>query len=48
MLSGGFHLRKWAPNVPTVLQDIPEDDKAISGSGIELDPDPAVKTLGLT
>ncbi|XP_053686315.1 uncharacterized protein LOC128735856 [Sabethes cyaneus] len=45
---GGFRLRKWASNCPTVLQGIPEEDLAvIKADGYELDSDPAVKTLGL-
>ncbi|XP_062556876.1 uncharacterized protein LOC134221705 [Armigeres subalbatus] len=50
MLSrGGFQLRKWASNCPAALAGIPEENLAIRTSdGINLDPDPAVKTLGLT
>ncbi|XP_062557644.1 uncharacterized protein LOC134222513 [Armigeres subalbatus] len=50
MLSrGGFQLRKWASNCPAALAGIPEENLAIRTSdGITLDPDPAVKTLGLT
>lgn len=46
---GGFRLRKWASNCPTVLEGVPEEDRAIrTPEGIELDPDPSIKTLGLT
>ena len=49
MCSGGFHLRKWASNCPRILEGIPEENLAIhDSSGINLDPDPSVKTLGLT
>ncbi|XP_065079917.1 uncharacterized protein LOC135702804 [Ochlerotatus camptorhynchus] len=49
MSSGGFKLRKWASNCPAVLEGIPEEDLAIrSSEGIVLDPDPSIKTLGLT
>ncbi|XP_062537997.1 uncharacterized protein LOC134206311 [Armigeres subalbatus] len=50
MLSrGGFQLRKWASNCPAALAGIPEENLAIRTSDeINLDPDPAVKTLGLT
>ncbi|XP_058447634.1 uncharacterized protein LOC131428013 [Malaya genurostris] len=48
MSCGGFRLRKWASNSTKVLDGIAEDDLAIrEGNGISLDPDPAVKTLGL-
>lgn len=46
---GGFRLRKWASNCPMALEGVSEDNLAIrKGDGINLDPDPAVKTLGLT
>ncbi|XP_055590993.1 uncharacterized protein LOC129743074 [Uranotaenia lowii] len=45
--SGGFRLRKFACNRSEVLQGIPEDNLAIPGF-VDLDPDPSVKTLGLT
>ncbi|XP_062703569.1 uncharacterized protein LOC134286024 [Aedes albopictus] len=50
MLSGGgFQLRKWASNCPLALAGIPEENLAIrTPNGINLDPDPSVKTLGLT
>ncbi|XP_065077875.1 uncharacterized protein LOC135701095 [Ochlerotatus camptorhynchus] len=49
MSSGGFKQRKWASNCPAVLEGIPEEDMAIrSSEGIVLDPDPSIKTLGLT
>ncbi|XP_055634173.1 uncharacterized protein LOC129774458 [Toxorhynchites rutilus septentrionalis] len=49
MNSGGFHLRKWASNHPMVLEEIAEDSLAIRDvEGINLDPFPSVKTLGLT
>ncbi|XP_055542522.1 uncharacterized protein LOC129728133 [Wyeomyia smithii] len=49
MNSGGFRLRKWASNCAEVLREIPTENLAISDvSGINLDPDPSVKTLGLT
>ncbi|XP_065080798.1 uncharacterized protein LOC135703480 [Ochlerotatus camptorhynchus] len=47
MESGGFRLRKWASNSAAVLEGIPEDNLALSKEGIQLDPDPAVKSLGL-
>ncbi|XP_058827841.1 uncharacterized protein LOC131687764 [Topomyia yanbarensis] len=47
--SGGFRLRKWASNSSQVLEGISNDDLAIRDTkGISLDPDPSVKTLGLT
>ncbi|XP_065086352.1 uncharacterized protein LOC135708280 [Ochlerotatus camptorhynchus] len=49
MSRGGFRLRKWASNRPEVLEGVPEENLAIpSSDGINLDPDPIVKTLGLT
>ncbi|XP_058445661.1 uncharacterized protein LOC131426915 [Malaya genurostris] len=48
MYKGGFHLRKWASNCPAVLQGIPKEDMAIHDSAVQLDPDPAVRTLGLS
>ncbi|XP_065075084.1 uncharacterized protein LOC135698867 [Ochlerotatus camptorhynchus] len=49
MSAGGFQLRKWASNCPAALTGVPEENLAIRPSdGIDLDPDPAVKTLGLT
>ncbi|XP_058811047.1 uncharacterized protein LOC131675938 [Topomyia yanbarensis] len=46
--SGGLRLRKWASNYPEVLEGVNADDLAISiADGIELEPDPSVKTLGL-
>ncbi|XP_058826800.1 uncharacterized protein LOC131686822 [Topomyia yanbarensis] len=47
--NGGFRLRKWASNCPDVLNGIEEEELAIrSPEGIVLDPDPSIKTLGLT
>ncbi|XP_062557587.1 uncharacterized protein LOC134222460 [Armigeres subalbatus] len=49
MESGGFKLRKWSCNNPTVLKGIPTENLAIQdSSGVDLDPDQYVKTLGLT
>ncbi|XP_055591276.1 uncharacterized protein LOC129743315 [Uranotaenia lowii] len=49
MSSGGFRLRKYASNSLEVLKNVTEDNLAIKCSeGINLDPDPSVKTLGLT
>ncbi|XP_065087241.1 uncharacterized protein LOC135708974 [Ochlerotatus camptorhynchus] len=49
MSSGGFQLRKWASNCAGVLHGVPEENLAIRASeGINLDPDPSVKALGLT
>ncbi|XP_053681589.1 uncharacterized protein LOC128732366 [Sabethes cyaneus] len=49
MLSGGFKLRKWASNYEEVLEGIPPEDLAIPVlEGLNLDPDPSIKTLGLT
>ncbi|XP_065087288.1 uncharacterized protein LOC135709015 [Ochlerotatus camptorhynchus] len=46
---GGFKLRKWASNHQAALESVSEDNLAIRVSeGINLDPDPVVKTLGLT
>ncbi|XP_062537786.1 uncharacterized protein LOC134206107 [Armigeres subalbatus] len=46
---GGFRLRKWASNKLEVLEGVAEDYLAIHLSeGINLDPDPAVKTIELT
>ncbi|XP_058816585.1 uncharacterized protein LOC131679852 [Topomyia yanbarensis] len=47
MVIGGFQLRKWASNCVEVLRGIPEENLAIRGSEIELDPNPSIKTLGL-
>ncbi|XP_058817668.1 uncharacterized protein LOC131680977 [Topomyia yanbarensis] len=47
--NGGFRLRKWASNCPDVLNGIKEEELAIRlPEGIVLDPDPSIKTLGLT
>ncbi|XP_062558135.1 uncharacterized protein LOC134223013 [Armigeres subalbatus] len=49
MQCGGFKLRKWACNVPEVLDCVPEENLAIrEPTGIILDPEQSVKTLGLT
>ncbi|XP_065073804.1 uncharacterized protein LOC135697870 [Ochlerotatus camptorhynchus] len=49
MLCGGFKLRKWACNVPEVLEGVPEENLALRDpKGINLDSDQSVKTLGLT
>ncbi|XP_055629519.1 uncharacterized protein LOC129770600 [Toxorhynchites rutilus septentrionalis] len=49
MSAGGFHLRKWASSSQLVLEGIKEENLAIRDlEGINLDPDPSVKTLGLT
>lgn len=45
--SGGFKLRKWASNSPTVLEGIPKENLALP-DGINWDQDAEVKTLGLT
>ncbi|XP_062538614.1 uncharacterized protein LOC134206888 [Armigeres subalbatus] len=45
---GGFRLRKWASNSPKVLEGLSQENLAIqAGDGINLDPDPSIKTLGL-
>ncbi|XP_062714170.1 uncharacterized protein LOC134290953 [Aedes albopictus] len=47
--SGGFRLRKWASNCAAVLHGVSDDNLAIRpADGINLDPDPSVKALGLT
>ncbi|XP_029720518.2 uncharacterized protein LOC109429239 [Aedes albopictus] len=47
--SGGFRLRKWASNCAEVLHGVSDDNLAIRpADGINLDPDPSVKALGLT
>ncbi|XP_065089402.1 uncharacterized protein LOC135710681 [Ochlerotatus camptorhynchus] len=49
MLCGGFKLRKWACNVPGVLEGVPEENLALRDpKEINLDSDQSVKTLGLT
>ena len=49
MSGGGFQLRKWASNCPEALTEVPEENLAIRPKdGINLDPNPSVKTLGLT
>ncbi|XP_062557605.1 uncharacterized protein LOC134222468 [Armigeres subalbatus] len=49
MESGGFRLRKWSCNVPAVLEGVPTEDLAIQdNTGVDLDPEQSVKTLGLT
>ncbi|XP_062535396.1 uncharacterized protein LOC134204615 [Armigeres subalbatus] len=46
---GGFRLRKWASNEAATLQGLTQQELAYPDTtGIELDPDFAVKTLGLT
>ncbi|XP_055522915.1 uncharacterized protein LOC129717095 [Wyeomyia smithii] len=46
---GGFRLRKWASNCSDVLSGIQKEKLAIQSSEeINLDPDPSIKTLGLT
>ncbi|XP_055632402.1 uncharacterized protein LOC129772899 [Toxorhynchites rutilus septentrionalis] len=46
--SGGFRLRKWVSNCDEVMQGVPEEDLGLERQEqIELDPDPAVRTLGL-
>lgn len=46
---GGFRLRKWASNCAEVLHGISDDNLAIRpADGIDLNPDPSVKALGLT
>ncbi|XP_055589653.1 uncharacterized protein LOC129741866 [Uranotaenia lowii] len=45
---GGFRLRKFASNSPTALRSVDDEDLALPHTTeIQLDPDPAVKTLGL-
>ncbi|XP_055633144.1 uncharacterized protein LOC129773556 [Toxorhynchites rutilus septentrionalis] len=44
---GGFRLRKWASNCPQVLEGVPPENLALSTTEVQLDPDPAVRTLGL-
>ncbi|XP_055604615.1 uncharacterized protein LOC129752854 [Uranotaenia lowii] len=47
-MCAGFKLRKFASNFPSVLDGLPEEDLAIpTNTGINLDPDPMVKILGL-
>ncbi|XP_058816225.1 uncharacterized protein LOC131679506 [Topomyia yanbarensis] len=46
LLKGGFELRKWASNEEVVLEDVPEENRAVQGS-VDLDRDPCIKTLGL-
>ncbi|XP_055633970.1 uncharacterized protein LOC129774278 [Toxorhynchites rutilus septentrionalis] len=49
MRSGGFKLRKWVSNCEEVLHGVPEEDLALGRQDhVELDPDPAVRMLGLT
>ncbi|XP_055605009.1 uncharacterized protein LOC129753236 [Uranotaenia lowii] len=49
MSSGGFRLRKYASNCLEILANIPQENLAIPCSeGISLDPNPSIKTLGLT
>ncbi|XP_055613769.1 uncharacterized protein LOC129760191 [Uranotaenia lowii] len=49
MSSGGFRLRKYASNCLEILGNIPQENLAIPCSeGTPLDPNPSVKTLGLT
>ncbi|XP_058446413.1 uncharacterized protein LOC131427338 [Malaya genurostris] len=43
---GGFELRKWASNEPTVLEGIPPEDRALRET-VDLDRDKCIKTLGL-
>ncbi|XP_055591260.1 uncharacterized protein LOC129743299 [Uranotaenia lowii] len=46
--SGGFRLRKFASNSTAALREVDPDDQALQQTEeINLDPDPAVKTLGL-
>ncbi|XP_055585069.1 uncharacterized protein LOC129737925 [Uranotaenia lowii] len=47
--SGGFCFRKWASNSSEVLLDVSPENLALKEEiGVDLDPDPAVRTLGLT
>ncbi|XP_062557801.1 uncharacterized protein LOC134222656 [Armigeres subalbatus] len=48
MESGGFKLRKWASNHLQALHGVSDVDLALPSTEICLDPDPSVKTLGLT
>ncbi|XP_065091282.1 uncharacterized protein LOC135712252 [Ochlerotatus camptorhynchus] len=43
---GGFELRKWASNVPAVLEDVPTENRAIHSS-VDLNRDHCLKALGL-
>ncbi|XP_058816784.1 uncharacterized protein LOC131680080 [Topomyia yanbarensis] len=43
---GGFSLRKWSANHPTILEHIPEKDRETL-TVVELDQSPSIKTLGL-
>lgn len=43
---GGFQLRKWCSNVPTVLEDVAPENNALQPS-IDLSRDQCLKTLGL-
>ncbi|KAK9502520.1 hypothetical protein O3M35_011289 [Rhynocoris fuscipes] len=49
LMAGGFELRKWASNHPTLLQDIPPDHcrQMVSEDPLLLDRDPIIKILGL-
>ncbi|XP_065087242.1 uncharacterized protein LOC135708976 [Ochlerotatus camptorhynchus] len=43
---GGFELRKWASNEEAVLEDVPQDNRALKTS-VDLDRDQCIKSLGL-
>ncbi|XP_062556845.1 uncharacterized protein LOC134221673 [Armigeres subalbatus] len=44
--SAGMQLRKWASNIPSALQGVPNDNRALQSS-VEFDKDQSIKTLGL-
>lgn len=46
LAKGGFQLRKWASNDESVLEGIPNENRAVKPS-VELDQDQVIKTLGL-
>ena len=47
---GGFRLTKWVSNTPTVLESIPEDERAkdVKGLDLNLDALPVERALGMT
>ncbi|XP_062541801.1 uncharacterized protein LOC134209785 [Armigeres subalbatus] len=44
--SAGMQLRKWASNIPSALQGVSNDNRALQSS-VEFDKDQSIKTLGL-
>ena len=44
--TGGFNLRKWTSNRPSLLENLPEESRELGDW--EFKPDATIKTLGIT